>query len=158
MALKPTLLTQKGLEDLEAELEHLKAVTRKDIAEKLKEARGHGDLSENSEYDEAMNEQGLNEARIAQIEAILKNVEIIDEDSLSTDLVQHGNTISVLDVEENEERDLQIVGSGEVDVRAGKISDESPIGKALLGHKKGDTVDVETPSGVLSFKILEISK
>ncbi|MBO6301664.1 MAG: transcription elongation factor GreA [Ruminiclostridium sp.] len=158
MALKPTLLTQKGLEKLEKELEFLKSVTRKDIAEKLKEARGHGDLSENSEYDEAMNEQGLNEARIAQIEAILKNVEIIDEDNLSTDVIQHGNNIKVLDVEENEERNLQIVGSGEVNVREGKISDESPIGKALLGHQKGDTVDVETPSGILQFKILDITK
>ncbi|MBP5603989.1 MAG: transcription elongation factor GreA [Ruminiclostridium sp.] len=158
MALKQVVLTQAGLNALEAELDDLKTIKRKEIAEKIKVALSFGDLSENSEYDEAKNEQGIIEARIAEIEATLKNVTIIDEDSLSTEHVQHGNKVTVKDMEENVERELHIVGSKEVNVKEGKISDESPIGKALLGHKKGDIVDVETPSGVLQFEILEIGK
>ena len=158
MAAKQVMLTQKGLDDLEAELEQLKTVKRKEIAEKIKVALSFGDLSENSEYDEAKNEQGIIEARIAEIEATLKNVKVIDEESLSTEHVQHGNRVTVKDVEMDEVRELHIVGSKEVNVKEGKISDESPIGKALLGHKKGDAVDVETPSGVLRFEILEIGK
>ncbi|MBQ9384692.1 MAG: transcription elongation factor GreA [Ruminiclostridium sp.] len=158
MAAKQTVLTQEGLEALEAELENLKTVKRKDIAEKIKVALSFGDLSENSEYDEAKNEQGIIEARIAEIEATLKNVVIIDADALNTEHVQHGNKVTVKDIEEDEIRELHIVGSKEVDVKHGKISDESPIGKALLGHAKGDIVDVETPSGLLQFEILEIGK
>ncbi len=159
MATKQTVLTQDGLNALEAELENLKTVRRKDIAEKIKVALSFGDLSENSEYDEAKNEQGIIEARIAEIEATLKNVVIIDEDSLSTEHVQHGNKVIVRDIEDdNKIRELHIVGSKEVDVKAGKISDESPIGRALLGHKQGDIVDVETPSGILQFEIIEIGK
>ncbi len=158
MALKQVVLTQAGLNALEAELDDLKTIKRKEIAEKIKVALSFGDLSENSEYDEAKNEQGIIEARIAEIEATLKNVTIIDEDSLSTEHVQHGNKVTVKDMEENVERELHIVGSKEVNVKEGKISDESPIGKALLGHKKGDIVDVETPSGILQFEILEIGK
>ena len=158
MAAKQTVLTQEGLEALEAELENLKTVKRKDIAEKIKVALSFGDLSENSEYDEAKNEQGIIEARIAEIEATLKNVVIIDADALNTERVQHGNKVTVKDIEEDEIRELHIVGSKEVDVKHGKISDESPIGKALLGHAKGDIVDVETPSGLLQFEILEIGK
>ena len=158
MALKQVVLTQAGLNALEAELDDLKTIKRKEIAEKIKVALSFGDLSENSEYDEAKNEQGIIEARIAEIEATLKNVTIIDEDSLSTEHVQHGNKVTVKDMEENVKRELHIVGSKEVNVKEGKISDESPIGKALLGHKKGDIVDVETPSGVLQFEILEIGK
>ncbi len=158
MASKQTVLTQEGLEALEAELENLKTVKRKDIAEKIKVALSFGDLSENSEYDEAKNEQGIIEARIAEIEATLKNVVIIDADSLNTERVQHGNKVTVKDIEENDVRELHIVGSKEVDVKHGKISDESPIGKALLGHAKGDIVDVETPSGILQFEILDIGK
>ena len=158
MAAKQIVLTQKGLNDLEAELEQLKTVKRKDIAEKIKVALSFGDLSENSEYDEAKNEQGIIEARIAEIEATLKNVVVIDEDSLSTEHVQHGNKVTVRDCEEDVVRELHIVGSKEVNVKEGKISDESPIGKALLGHKKGDAVDVETPSGILRFEIIDIGK
>ncbi len=158
MAAKQTVLTQEGLEALEAELENLKTVKRKDIAEKIKVALSFGDLSENSEYDEAKNEQGIIEARIAEIEATLKNVVIIDADALNTEHVQHGNKVTVKDIEEDEIRELHIVGSKEVDVKHGKISDESPIGKALLGHAKGDIVDVETPSGLLQFEILDIGK
>ncbi len=155
---KQTVLTQEGLKKLEDELEELKTVKRRDIAEKIKVALSFGDLSENSEYDEAKNEQGMIEARIAEIEATLMNVKIIDADALSTEHVQLGNRVTVKDIEENEIIVLHIVGSKEVDIKANKISDESPIGKALLGHQKGDTVDVEAPAGVLKFEIIDIGK
>ena len=155
---KQTVLTQEGLKKLEDELEELKTIKRRDIAEKIKVALSFGDLSENSEYDEAKNEQGMIEARIAEIEATLMNVKIIDADALSTEHVQLGNRVTVKDIEENEIIVLHIVGSKEVDIKANKISDESPIGKALLGHQKGDTVDVEAPAGVLKFEIIDIGK
>ncbi|MDE7234768.1 MAG: transcription elongation factor GreA [Ruminiclostridium sp.] len=155
---KQTVLTQEGLKDLEDELEELKTVKRRDIAEKIKVALSFGDLSENSEYDEAKNEQGIIEARIAEIEATLMNVKIIDFESLSTEHVQVGNRVTVKDLSENEVLVLHIVGSKEVDMKRGKISDESPIGKALLGHQKGDLVDVEAPVGILKFEIIDIGK
>ena len=158
MANKQTVLTQEGLKALEDELEELKTVKRKDIAEKIKVALSFGDLSENSEYDEAKNEQGIIEARIAEIEAVLMNVTIIDADNLSTEQVQLGNRVTVKDVGENEILVLHIVGTKEVNVKTGKISDESPLGKALLGHKKGETIDVESPAGMLKFEIIEIGK
>ncbi|MBO5266906.1 MAG: transcription elongation factor GreA [Ruminiclostridium sp.] len=155
---KQTVLTSEGLKKLEEELDELKSVKRREVAEKIKVALGYGDLSENSEYDEAKNEQGLIEARIAEIEATLKNVKIIDEDNLSTEHVQLGNTVTVKDIDEDEILVLHIVGSKEVDVDAGKISDESPIGKALIGHSKGDVVDVEAPAGTFKFEIIDIGK
>ena len=155
---KQTVLTSEGLKKLEEELDELKSVKRREVAEKIKVALGYGDLSENSEYDEAKNEQGLIEARIAEIEAPLKNVKIIDEDNLSTEHVQLGNTVTVKDIDEDEILVLHIVGSKEVDVDAGKISDESPIGKALIGHSKGDVVDVEAPAGTFKFEIIDIGK
>lgn len=155
---KQTVLTQEGLKDLEDELEELKTVKRRDIAEKIKVALSFGDLSENSEYDEAKNEQGIIEARIAEIEATLMNVKIIDFESLSTEHVQVGNRVTVKDLSENEVLVLHIVGSKEVDMKRGKISDESPIGKALLGHQKGDLIDVEAPIGILKFEIIDIGK
>lgn len=155
---KQTVLTQEGLKKLEDELEELKTVKRRDIAEKIKVALSFGDLSENSEYDEAKNEQGIIEARIAEIEATLMNVKIIDSDTLSTEHVQLGNRVTVKDISENEVLVLHIVGSKEVDMKAGKISDESPIGKALLGHQKGDIVNVEAPVGELKFEIIDIGK
>lgn len=158
MANKQTVLTQEGLKALEDELEELKTVKRKDIAEKIKVALSFGDLSENSEYDEAKNEQGIIEARIAEIEAVLMNVTIIDADNLSTEQVQLGNRVTVKDIAENEILVLHIVGSKEVNMKAGKISDESPLGKALLGHKKGETIDVEAPVGTLKFEIIDIGK
>ena len=158
MANKQTVLTQEGLKALEDELEELKTVKRKDIAEKIKVALSFGDLSENSEYDEAKNEQGIIEARIAEIEAVLMNVTIIDADNLSTEQVQLGNRVTVKDVGENEILVLHIVGTKEVNVKTGKISDESPLGKALLGHKKGETIDVESPAGILKFEIIDIGK
>ncbi len=155
---KQTVLTSEGLKKLEEELDELKSVKRREVAEKIKIALGYGDLSENSEYDEAKNEQGLIEARIAEIEATLKNVKIIDEDNLSTEHVQLGNTVTVKDIEEDEVLVLHIVGSKEVDVEKNKISDESPIGKALMGHAKGETVDVEAPAGSFKFEIIDIGK
>lgn len=158
MATKQTVLTKEGLKKLEEEVEQLKTVKRREIAEKIKVALSFGDLSENSEYDEAKNEQGIIEARIAEIEATLMNVQVLDSDLLTTEHIQVGNTIKVRDIEENEEMVLYLVGSKEVDMKANKISDESPIGKAILGHAKGDIVDVEAPSGLLQFEILDISK
>ncbi len=155
---KQTVLTSEGLKKLEEELDELKSVKRREVAEKIKVALGYGDLSENSEYDEAKNEQGLIEARIAEIEATLKNVKIIDEDNLSTEHVQLGNTVTVKDIEEDEILVLHIVGSKEVDVDKNKISDESPIGRALIGHAKGETVDVEAPAGSFKFEIIDIGK
>ncbi len=158
MATKQTVLTQEGLKSLEDELEELKTVKRKDIAEKIKVALSFGDLSENSEYDEAKNEQGIIEARIAEIEAILMNVKIIDEDALSTEHIQIGNRVTVKDIAENEVLVLHIVGSKEVNLRENKISDESPLGRALIGHGKGETVDVDAPAGILQFEIIDIGK
>ena len=153
-----TLLTYEGLKKLEEELEYLKTQKRREIAERIKVALGFGDLSENSEYDEAKNEQAQVEMRIVELENKLRNVKIIDEDDIETKTVQVGNIVQVLDVEYNEKVEYKIVGSTEADIAENKISNESPIGKALLGRKKNDVVDVETPGGMLQFKILKITK
>ena len=158
MAVKQTILTQEGLNKLEKELELLKTEKRRDIAEKIKTALSFGDLAENAEYDEAKNEQGIVEARIAEIEATLMNVEILDSESLTTEEVQLGNKIKIKNVETSKEMNLYIVGSKEVDMKTGKISDESPIGKACIGHKVGDIINAEAPAGIVSYEILEISK
>ena len=158
MAMKQVVLTDTGLRKLEEELEHLKTTKRQEIAEKIKIARSFGDLSENSEYDEAKNEQAVVEARIATIEATLKNVKIIDESEISTDIVSMGTKVLVFDEDMGEEVEYSIVGTSEVDPVNGKISDESPVGKALVGHGVGETVIAETPSGDLAFTILSISK
>lgn len=155
---KQVLLTDDGLRNLEQELEYLKTVKRKEIAEKIKVALSFGDLSENSEYDEAKNEQAITEARIADIESMLKNVKIIDKSELSTEVIHIGSNIKVNDVEFNEVCDYQIVGSNEADPTNGRISDESPVGKGLLGHKVGDRVEIETPAGTMVYEVLEISK
>ena len=155
---KQTILTDEGLKKLEEELEQLKTVTRKEVADKIKVALSFGDLSENSEYDEAKNEQALVESRIVQIEAMLKNVKILDEDELTNDLVSVGSKIKLFDKEFDEEVDYQIVGSTEADPMSGRISDESPVGQSLLGHKVGDVVEVETPGGVCLYEVLEITK
>ena len=149
---KQLMLTDEGLKKLIDELEYLKTVKRKEMSEKIK------DLSENSEYDEAKNEQAFVEARIAEIEAMLKRVKVVDEDDLSTEHVNVGSKIKVRDLEFNEIESYHIVGSSEIDPLNGKISDESPIGKALLRRKVGDIVDVETPDGVMQLEIVEISK
>ncbi len=152
------LLTYAGLNELQAELEQLKTVGRKEVAEKIKVALSFGDLSENSEYDEAKSEQGKLESRIGEIEEMLQNVKILDEDNLNTDIVHIGSKIKVKDIEYNDIVSYQIVGFAQADPEKGKISDESPVGKALLGHTVGDTVEVEVPAGKLLFEIIEISK
>ena len=158
MPQKETLLTFEGLKKLEEEVEYLKTVKRKEIAERIKVAVGFGDLSENSEYDEAKNEQAQIEMRIMELENKLRNVKIIDEDEIETKTVQVGNIVQVLDMEFDEKVEYKIVGSTEADVTENKISNESPIGSALLGKKKNEIVDVETPGGIIQFKILKITK
>ena len=155
---KTIKITDDGLKKLQQELETLKTEGRDDIAEKIKVARGYGDLSENSEYDEAKNEQAKLEARILEIEAMLKNVEIIEDIKGNAKTVVIGCKVKVLDVEFGDEDEYRVVGSTEADSREGKISDESPMGKALLGKKLGDEVIVEAPAGEFKVKILEISK
>ena len=158
MPQKETILTYEGLKKLEEELEYLKTEKRREVAERIKVALVFGDLSENSEYDEAKNEQAQVEMRIIDLENKLRNVKVIDEDEIDTKTVQIGNTVQVLDMEYDEKVDYTIVGSTEVDLANNKISNESPIGKALLGKKKNEIVEVEAPAGVLSFKILKITK
>ncbi|MFV0414575.1 MAG: transcription elongation factor GreA [Oscillospiraceae bacterium] len=158
MIKKEFVVTYAGLTKLEAELDELKTVRRKDVAEKIKVARGYGDLSENSEYDEAKNEQGMVESRIAELEAMLKNIRVIDEDELSTEHVMVGSRVTICD-EDGDEDSYDIVGSTEANASQGKISDESPIGGALMGHGAGDEVEVHLPSGaVIRYKIVQISK
>lgn len=153
---KKIILTHEGLENLEKELQELKVVRRKDVAAKIKEARGQGDLSENAEYDAAKEEQAEIEARIVTIENMLRNAEVIDSGNV-TDTVSIGNTIKLFDSEFEEEIEYTIVGSAEADPFNGKISNESPIGSAIIGHKVGDIVEVDTPDGTIILKILEIN-
>ena len=151
-----TLLTIEGLKELEAELEELKTVGRKEAAEKIKVARSFGDLSENSEY-EAMSEQAKLEARISEIEHIIKTAKVLDVESLGTENVHIGSTVKIVD-KKKKEFTYTIVGFAQADPAVGKISDESPVGKALIGHKVGDKVIVEAPAGAMQFKIVEILK
>ena len=151
-------MTAEGLKKLEQELETLKTVTRKENAEKLKIARSFGDLSENSEYDEAKNDQAKTEARIAELEDMRKNAVIVDESEFRSDVVNIGSKVKVVDLEFNDEIEYEIVGASEADPMQDRISNESPVGKALIGHKKGDTVEVEIPAGKVTYKIKKISK
>lgn len=155
---KKNILTYEGLKKLEDEIQDLKVVRRKEVADKIKEAREQGDLSENAEYDAAKEEQREIEARIEEIEKILKNAEVVDEDEVDVDTINIGCKVKVYDMEFDEELELRIVGSTEASSLQGKISNESPVGKALLRHKVGDVVEVETQSGVVEYKILEIQK
>lgn len=155
---KKAVMTYDGLKKMEQELENLKTVRRKEVAEKIKEARGQGDLSENAEYDAAKEEQGEIESRIIQLENLLRNAEVIDEDVLKMDVVNLGSKVTVLDVEFDEEMEYTIVGSTEADPMNGRISNESPLGMALLGQKVGATVMADTPDGEVAFKILNIQK
>ena len=155
---KKNILTYEGLKKLEEELEDLKVVRRKEVADKIKEAREQGDLSENAEYDAAKDEQREIEARIEELEKILKNAEVVDEDEVDVDTINIGCKVKVLDMEYDEELELRIVGSTEASSLQGKISNESPVGKALLRHKVGDVVEVETQAGTVEYKILEIQK
>lgn len=156
--MKEVILTDEGLKKLEDELDELKTVKRKEIAEKIKVALSFGDLSENSEYDEAKNEQAMVEARIATIEDTLKNATVIKDSDIGTHKVFVGTTVKLLDIEFDEECTYKIVGSNEADPANGKISDESPVGKGLLGHRVGETIKIETPGGEVKYKILKISK
>jgi transcription elongation factor GreA len=155
---KEVLLTQEGYDNLEKELEYLKTEKRSEISERIKVALGFGDLSENSEYDEAKNAQASNEIKIAELENKLRYAKIIDESEIDTKTVQVGNKVKVLDMEFDEEVEYTIVGSTEVDLSQNRISNESPIGAALLGAKKNQLVEAQTPGGVVKFKILAIKK
>ena len=155
---KEVLLTQEGYDNLEKELEYLKTEKRSEISERIKVALGFGDLSENSEYDEAKNAQASNEIKIAELENKLRYAKIIDESEIDTKTVQVGNKVKVLDMEFDEEVEYTIVGSTEVDLSQNRISNESPIGAALLGAKKNQVVEAQTPGGVAKFKILAIKK
>ncbi len=155
---KEVLLTQEGYDNLEKELEYLVTEKRAEIAERIKIALGFGDLSENSEYDEAKNAQAANETKIAELENKLRYAKIIDESEIDTKTVQVGNTVKVLDMEFNEEEVYTIVGSTEVDLAQNKISNESPIGAALMGAKKGQVVEAQAPAGVIKYKIISITK
>ncbi len=155
---KEIFVTEEGLKKLEEELEYLKTVERKKIAEKIKTAVSFGDLSENSEYDEAKNEQAIIEARIAELEEQLKNVRIVDASALTNDIVRVGLSVKLKNVDTGESEEYRIVGVTEADPFEGLISDESPIGKALLGQKVGTVVEVEIPLGIVKYKITKISK
>lgn len=155
---KEVLLTQEGYDNLEKELEYLKTEKRTEISERIKVALGFGDLSENSEYDEAKNAQASNEIKIAELENKLRYARIIDETEIDTKTVQVGNKVKVLDMEYDEEMEFTIVGSTEVDLSQNKISNESPIGSALLGAKKNQVVEAQTPGGLAKYKVLAIKK
>ncbi len=156
--MKKNILTYAGLKQYEDELEELKVYKRKEVAQKIKEAREQGDLSENAEYDAAKDEQRDIEARIEELEKLLKNAEVVDEDEVDLDKISIGCMVKILDVEFEEELEYKIVGSTEANSLKGKISNESPVGHALMGHKIGDVVDVETQVGTIQYKVLEIQK
>ena len=155
---KKTILTYAGLQKLENELHDLKVNKRQEVAQKIKEAREQGDLSENAEYDSAKDEQREIEARIEEIEKILKNVEIVVEDEVDSNKINIGCKVSLYDYDFDEEVQWKIVGSTEANSLEGKISNESPVGMALIGASVGDEIEVETPAGVMRFKVLEIQK
>ncbi len=155
---KEVLLTQEGYDKLEKELEYLRTEKRAEVAERIKVALGFGDLSENSEYDEAKTAQAENEAKIADIENKIRYAKIIDESEIDTKTVQVGNVVKVFDMEFEEEETYTIVGSTEVDLSQNKISNESPIGMALLGAKKNQIVEVNAPAGIIKYKVLSITK
>ena len=155
---KKNILTYEGLKKLEDELQDLKVVKRKEVADKIKEAREQGDLSENAEYDAAKDEQRDIEARIEELEKILKNAEVVDEDEVDLEVINIGCRVKILDVEYNDELEYKIVGSTEANSLKGKISNESPVGKALIGKKVGDVITVETQAGTFQYKVLEIQR
>ena len=155
---KKNILTYEGLKKYEEELQELKVVKRQEVAQKIKEAREQGDLSENAEYDAAKDEQRDIEARIEELEKILKNAEVVVEDEVDLDKINIGCKVKILDIEFGDELDYKIVGSTEANSLKGKISNESPVGKALMGCKVGDVVEVDSPSGTFSYKVLEIQR
>lgn len=155
---KKNILTYEGLKKYEDELHELKVNKRQEVAQKIKEAREQGDLSENAEYDAAKDEQRDIEARIEELEKILKNAEVVVEDEVDLDKINIGCRVKILDIEFNEELEYKIVGSTEANSLKGKISNESPVGRALIGKRAGDIVSVETQAGVLEYKVLEIQR
>ena len=158
MADKKNILTYEGLKRYEDELQNLKVVKRKEVAQKIKEAREQGDLSENAEYDAAKDEQRDIELRIEELEKLLKNAEVVVEDEIDLDKINIGCKVKVYDVDEDEEMEFKIVGSTEANSLQNKISNESPVGQALMGKKAGEVVDVETQAGVIQYKVLEIQR
>ncbi|WP_315122357.1 transcription elongation factor GreA [uncultured Clostridium sp.] len=156
--IKKYIMTYEGVKKLEDELEYLKTVKRKEITEKIKVALSFGDLSENSEYDEAKNEQAFVEGRIMQLENMLKNASIVDESEIPADTVSVGTIVKVKDYEFDEDVEFFMVGSAEADPMENKISNESPVGKALIGKRVGETVEVSIPDGVSKYKILSVRK
>ncbi|MCL2353887.1 MAG: transcription elongation factor GreA [Defluviitaleaceae bacterium] len=154
---KKYVLTYEGIKELEDELKLLKGTKRKDVAQKIKEARAQGDLSENAEYDAAKDEQAHIEGRIALVETMLRNAEVIDEEEAAGDVVSIGNTVTLFDEEFQEEIVYQIVGSAEANPEKNRISNESPLGLGLLGQKLDDLVSIEAPAGIMKYKILAIS-
>lgn len=158
MSEKEVILTPEGFEKLEKELEYLKSVKRREVAERIKLAIGYGDLSENSEYDDAKNEQAFIEGRVITLEKMLRNAKIIQDDEVDTETVSVGSKVTLKDVEFNDTVEYTIVGSAESDPAQNKISNESPVGKALLGKRKGDIVDVNVPAGVIQYEILDINR
>ena len=155
---KKNILTYEGLKALEDELHDLKVNRRREVAQKIKEAREQGDLSENAEYDAAKEEQRDIELRIEEIDKILKNAEVVDDDDVDSNVINVGCTVKLKDLEFKEEMEYKIVGSTEANSLKGKISNESPVGKALIGAQKGDTVEVETPAGMIKYKIVDFRK
>lgn len=155
---KKNILTYEGLKRYEEELQNLKVVKRKEVAQKIKEAREQGDLSENAEYDAAKDEQRDIELRIEELEKLLKNAEVVVEDEIDLDKINIGCKVKVYEVDEDEEMEFKIVGSSEANSLQNKISNESPVGQALMGKKVGDVVEVETQLGVIQYKVLEIQR
>lgn len=158
MSEKEVILTPSGLQKLEEELDNLKTVKRKEVAERIKIAIGYGDLSENSEYEDAKNEQAFIEGRIITLEKMLRNARVISDSDVNTDTVSIGATVVVKDLEFGEEITYTIVGSAESDPLENRISNESPVGEALLGKKKGAVIDVNVPAGVIQYEIIDIQK
>ncbi|WP_127534428.1 transcription elongation factor GreA [Paenibacillus kobensis] len=158
MSDKEVILTQDGLKKLEEELENLKSVKRREVAERIKVAIGYGDISENSEYEDAKNEQAFIEGRIITLEKMLRNARIINNDEIDTETVSIGSTVSVEDLEFGDVVEYTIVGTAESDPLNNKISNESPVGRTILGKKVGTTVEVSVPAGIIQYKILEIKK
>ena len=152
------LYTPEGYKELTDELDYRKSVKREEIKEAIATARSFGDLSENSEYDEARNQQAENEAKIKELEALIENATVVDESKIDTKVVSLGSTVVVLDIDEDEEIKYNIVGSNEANPLEGKISDRSPVGSALMGARAGQTVEVSTPAGVYQLKIVEVSR
>jgi transcription elongation factor GreA len=158
MSEKEVILTLEGLKKLEEELEYLKSVKRREVAERIKVAIGYGDISENSEYEDAKNEQAFIEGRVITLEKLLRNARIINDDDVDINTVSVGSVVTIEDLEFNEVLEYSIVGTAESDPLQNKISNESPVGRAILGKKKGSIVDVNVPAGMIQYKIIDIKK